>query len=252
LAAGFGLMFGIGLADHTRFNASLKGIGGFAFSSSLFLRGVFDMAPPKKAVLRALSDSHLRAIGMVAAQWSSLEVTLLWIVSRAFKIRMSQAVILAGAQNAPAWCEMLRKEMNPPIERGKKTPTTKLDKLAEEVAKLLKLRNDVVHTAWDPHGEYGLIDGEAGEVLNARLPRIKAAHKASGTGIPKRGSKLIIETELTAAEMIAIATRIEAVEQALFVWWRQRNQTNRLADLLRTPSDRSIPAKSPAPRAARN
>jgi hypothetical protein len=248
LGAVFGFTFGIGFAAQTRFNASLKGIAGDAFSSSPFLCGVFDMAPPKKAVLSALGNSHLRAIGMVAAEWSNLEVSILWTVSRVFGIKMSQAVILAGAQNATAWCDMLRKETNPPVIPGKPQEQTKLDKIADKVTKLLTLRNNVVHTAWHEQAEYGLIYGEAADALNARSsrPKLKSTHKATGTGIPKRGNKLFIDTSLTAAEIIALANRIAAVEQELFVWKRQRDRTNRLAELLKTPSHHSTPAKSSA------
>jgi hypothetical protein len=187
------------------------------------------MAPPKKIVLRALGDSHLRAIGMVAAQWSSLEFSLLWVLSQEFKIKPSEAVILAGAQNAAAWCEMLRKQTNPPHKLGAQKRLSSIDKLALEVGKLLKLRNDIVHTAWDAP-RVGIISG-----VMADRKRLKASDKATGSGIPKRGSKLFTDTDFTATEMIAVATRIAKVEQDMLVWLDRRSQPNRLLNLLQKP-----------------
>lgn len=195
------------------------------------------MSALKKPVLKALSDSHLRAIGMVAAHWAQLEVTLLWIVSRVCKIELKQAVVLAGAQNATAWCEMLRKLTSPVQEVGKPKIRMPIDPICETVQTLLKERNNIVHTAW-----YDARDFTVG-LINFVDVRPKATQKARGAGIPKRGSKIFLETSYTARERLKVASEIQAVERSLFGWWDQRQKVSRLAELQRNPSSPPTPTR---------
>lgn len=167
------------------------------------------MSAPKKPVLKALSDSHLRAIGMVAAHWARLEVTLLWIISRTCNIELKQAVILAGAQNATAWCEMLQKLTTPEQEAGKPKIRTPIDEIVEKVKLLLTSRNNIVHTSWFDTRDFSV------GLINFVDERPKANQKARGAGIPKRGRKIFLDTSYTAKEMLKVASEIQAVEQAL-------------------------------------
>lgn len=175
---------------------------------------------PKKQVLKALSDPHLRAIGLVAAQWASLEISILWVLSKESSLSLTQTVVLAGSQNASAWCEMLRKLTDPERVPGKPKAKTDLDPITGEITALLTLRNSIVHTSWNtPESVGGLLN-----YVEAKTARPRAAHKAEGIGIPKRGNKIFSVTMFTTSEMLAIATRIQKVEQSLYSWEFQRQK----------------------------
>lgn len=76
------------------------------------------------------------------------------------------------------------------------------------------------------------------------MARPKAALKAEGIGIPKLGNKIFSSTSFDTRNMLKIATRMQEVEQTLFTWWSQRQKTNRLAELLRSPPARTTPEKN--------
>lgn len=177
------------------------------------------MPAQKKPVLKALSDSHLRAIGMVAANWSRLEVTFLWVIARVVGIDFRNAVILAGAQNAMSWCDMLQKLTAPPEgeQQHIKRVKTPLDAIRKEVETLQKERNNIVHSFWlDPNAKmHGGLLGLGLEV------RPKADRKASGTGIPKRGARVFLKASYDAKEMLGVATQIQKLEEDLLAWERQ-------------------------------
>lgn len=177
------------------------------------------MPAPKKPVLKVLSDSHLRAIGMVAANWSRLEVTFLWVIARVAEIEFKDAAILAGAQNAMSWCDMLQKLTAPPenVQQHLKIAKTPLDAIRKKVETLQRERNNIVHSFWlDPDASKrgGLLD------LGIKV-RPKAGQKASGTGIPKRGGKVFLKASYNAKEMLSVAKQIQDLEDELLAWERR-------------------------------
>ncbi len=205
------------------------------------------MGHPKKQILKALSDSHLRAIGLVAAQWAQLELTLISILSKTSNIPVKQTLILAGAQNATAWCDMLHKLTYEPHALGKPKVKTSLDPIRQRIADLQAQRNTIVHTAWfEPKAE--IPSGLFGDIPRAR---IRASQTAEGAGIPKRGNKIVTITSYSAKEMLAVASKIEKVELDVSSWHHQQQPTSRLIELLRTPSSHSIPVKNLKPQKTR-
>lgn len=179
------------------------------------------MASTKNDLLRSLSTSHFRAIGRVAAQWNALELTILWAIGKESGLNMKTAAILAGSQNATAWCEMLKK-----LSGDTKTVTRKktaLDTICARVTIAQKQRNDVVHAAWHPREE--IRGGLFGE-LPAQKP--KAKDKILGTGVPKRGTSSFTVIEYDSTQMLAVAAEIESIEQALFDWLDPRMTRRRL------------------------
>ncbi len=176
------------------------------------------MAAPTKPVLKALSDSHLRAIGMVAANWSRLEVAFLWVIARVADIDFKDATILAGAQNATSWCDMLQKLTAPPenVQQHFKLTKTPLDAIKKKVEALQRERNTIVHSYWlDPEAN------SRGGLLGLGLKtRPNARQKASGTGIPKRGVKVFLKASYNATEMLGVAKQIQDLEEELLAWER--------------------------------
>ena len=230
------LVVGSGDLSSIRFIPSLIA-GNFLCGVS---KGLFMAKVPAKSVLKALGDSHLRAIGLVAAQWAELEMSVVWVLSRIADISLSKAVILAGAQNAVAWIDMIKKISYGIQQEGQPKIKTAIDPISKEIADLLKLRNDIVHTSWNqPSSTAGLLDIEG-----KPNTRPRAALRAEGIGIPKRGSKVFSRTSLNTREMLKIATRIQEVEQTLFLWWNQRQKTNRLTELLLARPANSKPVKN--------
>lgn len=199
------------------------------------------MAPPKKRIHEALSPAHLKAIGRVAAQWSSLELTLIWVLSKVTDIPLSTMLLLVGSQSTKQWCDMLikitrdSKNFHSILARGPKPVQTELDILCAEIEDLRPLRNQIVHATWDPP--------------TVRIGRLKAKDKAEGTGI-KRNAGMLNVFQYSSLEMLKIANRIEAVEQAAFDWLNLRKKRLRLAAALKTGAGAPSPSPSPSNRLA--
>lgn len=185
-------------------------------------------------IRKALSAAHLQAIGLVAAHWSELELTLLWALSKTAGIGFVKTVTLAGSQNVTAWCEMLSKLTGQPLSKG-----SPLGKLKQQIADAQVQRNQVVHAAW--HSREEVRGGLLGEIAPKPMG---AKDVASGTGVPKRGKSPLITIEFTAPEMRKVAAEIAAIEQSVHEWVYQYLQTQQ------TRAGR--PLLSPAPTQANN
>lgn len=197
------------------------------------------MVRKKKEVLKALSSAHLRAIGSVAAHWNLLELTLLWAISKIAKVSYSQAIIMAGAQNAEAWCAMLQKMTGDTKRPGPGAKPTKLDKLTTSVQELHAKRNEVVHASWHPRTP--IVAG----LLSATHPPSappKGKDKASGTGIPKRGKKVMNFIDYTSSEILAISNQIEKIEQDVYEWLGHWQKVQREAGAQEIHADPHPPA----------
>jgi hypothetical protein len=191
----------------------------------------------KNSILSALSDSHLRAIGKVAAQWSALELTMMYCISRITGSTIKQAVILTGSQNVASWCDMLKKltEDSKPFT-GK---ATELDRICKQIIDIQSERNAVVHTAWHPRvALIGLLGSPT------ELVRIKSKEQASGVGVPKRGTQVYKDVAYSAPEMIRVAKDIQAAETDLFAWMQKRPKTPPRQSAIRALSEIHPPVKN--------
>jgi hypothetical protein len=183
------------------------------------------MAKQKSEVLKALRDTHLRAIGKVAAQWSALEITILFVISKTLNVSFSDATAVCGSQNASAWCDILKKLTKESKSAGL-PENTELDRVCITITKLQTKRNDIVHGYWHPRRE--MSSGLLGLSLNPNIP----SKLASGIGVPKRGTKIFKLIELTPEDMLNTANEIAQAERALFEWHSQRQKRHLLAQAI--------------------
>ena len=169
------------------------------------------MPRKKSQVRKALSDAHLKAIGTVAASWSSMEMTILYTMTKVANIPFQTTIILAGPSNLAAWSDMLKKLCDSTIKF--RWNSKKLATLLEKIKKLSTERNNVVHASWSPD----TADQPTG-LLWTPPPNTNTPKIAKGMGVPKRGKNILIAVEKTAAEIRDVAKKIEATEQELFAW----------------------------------
>lgn len=187
------------------------------------------MARPQTYTIKTLSTTHLRAIGKVAAEWSSLELTILLTLAAAAKVDFKTATILVGTQNVTVWCEMLKKltgdsaaykkRKKKPGEPDTKKKPTELDRLCERINELQRERNEIVHAVWFPTTPLGLPDFDSFPPKTS-----KSKDKLLATTFPKRGKKTTKFTIKTAKEMLAVASGIAKVGLDLHVWGRPLRQ----------------------------
>lgn len=171
-------------------------------------------------VLRALSDAHLRAIGKVAAQWSSLEFEILRVISDISRVDQQTTMIMVAAQGFISWCELLKAlsgDVSPKPKPKNNTPTA-LESLVTAMGDLHRKRNNIVHCAWD--APYGITPG-MGLIGMYPLPAPKAREQASGRGLKKRQADPVFPIAYSATEMLAIAREISKAETALLAWRHQ-------------------------------
>lgn len=174
----------------------------------------------KDYVLRALSDRHLRAIGKVAAQWSSLEFAILRCISDIAGIDHKTSLVMIAAQGFPSWCELLKAlsgDVTPKPKPRMNTPT-ELESLVTLMLGLHKHRNNIIHCSWS--APYGITPG-MGLIGMYSLPTPKAHEKATGIGLKKRERDPMFPIEYSASDMLAIAKRIDRAESALLGWRRR-------------------------------
>jgi hypothetical protein len=147
---------------------------------------------------KRLTRSHLEAIGLVAASWSSLEAMMLECISKLTGIHVLEVTVLAAPAAFASWCDMLIV-----ICREKEQHKHKLDELEKLIGllkKLQTLRNYIVHATWLPYTH-----GKA--IVDRLLDRgIASAHdKALAFGLPKRGQKIMLKIKWTAPQMRTVA-----------------------------------------------
>src|SRR2546423_694411 len=104
----------------------------------------------KNYVLRALSDSHLRAIGKVAAQWSSLEFYILRAVAEIAHVEHETVLMMLAAQGFSSWCEILAalSGETTPKPKPKTHKPTEIEAHLTELGILHAHRNKIVHCSW--------------------------------------------------------------------------------------------------------
>jgi hypothetical protein len=163
----------------------------------------------------------------VAAQWNSLELVILYILSQLAGLKFSTTVALVAPSNFAAWLDMLRR-----LAKRSKSHSWKeedLKGICQKLKTLQTARNSVVHAVWqEPEG-------------------IGLSNIASGLGFPKRGLSIILEVEKSAADMRSIAKSIEAGERELIAWWSQQPPTIALS----TVGQMYRAAQNPRPKIAK-
>lgn len=163
------------------------------------------MAKAPSEIRLALKPAHLHAIGLVAAQWSSLEINVLLAISIIGKIHIAKVFAIAPFSDLPSWLMMLRRLIDHAEDKWKEPL---LIDISNKIEKLRKKRNSVVHAAWSFPTE------KLSNLLDPSMPR----ELASGIGVPKRGLKSMIAVEMTPKQIRAIAKEIEVVQQEFRDW----------------------------------
>lgn len=172
----------------------------------------------KDHVLRALSGSHLRAIGKVAAQWSSLETSVLSAISDISQVSHHTVLVMIGTQGFRQWFEILRAVSGEHLLKRPKP----LGALWSKIEPLQKRRNEVVHCNW--MAPISLTPG-IGLLGASYLPTPAAHEQARGYGISRSKAAPVMPIAFSAREMLSVAREIEAAERALNAWLRQWKKT---------------------------
>lgn len=185
------------------------------------------MPAKQTSIQKFLKPNHLHAIGLVAAQWSSLELTVIFIIAKLAQLDVASTITLVAPSNFASWLEMLRKLTIQSKEIAWKEP--QLVKLSEKMRTLQTARNGVVHAAWMP--------GQTES--NKKWPSV------SGIGVPKRGLKILLSIDKTPAQMRALAKAIESAESALVGWQNLRREEPQIKGLLGKLYDLDNPPTNP-------
>ena len=171
------------------------------------------MPRKKSRIYETLKPAHLQAIGRVAAEWSGLEFMFQSLISTVAGFDSFKCVILTKAANIHDWKVMLHTLVL--LEYKDSVADQKLTRLYRKISDLQGERNSIVHTHWNQKQiETGLLKGTPlppGEIV-------------SGLGLPKRGRKVFISVDKTAAEMRHVAKNIEKAKIELYEIVRQARQ----------------------------
>lgn len=155
--------------------------------------------PRKKApIFRALKPARMQAIGRVAAEWSRLEFAIQTLIPEVASFDAYRCIMLTKQSNIGGWVDMLKNMMTHVYADPKSDK--KLKKLFNKVVELSLKRNALVHSMW-------------WENMQGELP----IDEASGLGFRRSGKNIAIITNMTAKEMRAVATNIEATAKELFM-----------------------------------
>lgn len=186
------------------------------------------MPKEKSPVHKALRQTHLRAIGKVAASWSSLEVTVLFVIARLLGITTEKAVAVCGSQNMAAWCDAVKKITGQPKSSVNKLAPVdaRLNAVCKELLRLQTQRNNIIHAYWTPNETMALSG------LLSEYVKPKPGERASGIGMPKRGHEIFRSINLTPKEMLKVAADIEKVEQEFLSWFSDREKRLKYAKAL--------------------
>ena len=148
-----------------------------------------------------LSRQHLEAIGRVATEWSALEMEMIHAISSISGVGYVNACILAGPSAFASWVDMLIVLTRQNKEQSHNEIV--FEALCKLMKKLLTLRNYMIHAHW------------MNQVRNASTTHyvmvpivLRAADKAVGVGIPKRGRDITIEVRWTAPQMRTVIRSI--------------------------------------------
>jgi hypothetical protein len=214
---------------------------GIAFPPTFICETKTPMRKRKTEVQKILKPAHLQAIGLVAAQWNSLELSALIVLSEIAKINLAHTIIMAGASNIAGSLEMLKKVVKFSTDLNWKLK--ELEQIADKIQKLQTRRNAVVHACWQDSSPI---------IASAMAGKKIIPDKAKGTGIPKRGMKILIDVIQSAEEMRDLAREIEDAQSEL-VLWKLRQQAPlsllKLAQALQNPQ--SLQTKKTKPRSPR-
>ena len=184
-------------------------------------------------VLRALSDAHLRAIGKVSAQWSSLESSIIWAISEVALVPHHTVLVMVGTQGVRPWFEILRSLSDDHLLPDR--PTI-LGGLWTTVERLQGQRNAIVHCNWD--APMSVIENEDGGADVYYHPKPKSSNKAAGQGISRSKKAPVMEIAFTAKEMLKVAREIEEAQRVLLVWvfwWKKERQPAAVRKALASP-----------------
>lgn len=143
------------------------------------------------------TKAHFEAIGRVAYEWSRLELFAQTLIAALANIPQDRALIITNSGSIKAWMETIRR-----LAAFAQCPADLLarcKKLTEEIeTKLYPERNTVIHGLWDM--SWPELFGD-----HFQPPPDLAARVV---GVKKFGRNMLLERDMTAAEVEAIAQRI--------------------------------------------
>lgn len=168
------------------------------------------MANQKLAISKNLSVAHLRAIGAVAATWSNLESTLLFMIADFAEVDAYKTISLIGPNGFGAWLDILYRIADSSTKHRFRVDTFNV--IAKRLNDAHAKRNTVVHADWY---------GEKRGILSEQT-RLTGSHQAKAMAIRKRGKETAKSLKYTADEIVAIAKEIEDAQLALVLWGRQK------------------------------
>lgn len=161
------------------------------------------MSKRKWALSRKLTRPHLEAIGRVTAEWSLLEIAILYALAETGGVKITSTIVLAAPSAFASWVDMLAIFSRRPEQKHKEDAFAEICKL---LLKLQKLRNYIVHATWEDRKKTsGLIGHLINPDLVVELPR----EIAKGYGVPKRGRDILIDVTWTVSQMRHVARLIE-------------------------------------------
>jgi hypothetical protein len=150
-----------------------------------------------------LTPEHMRCIGLVAAEWSLLELNLRWEISAILGLRGATSVTaLTGGAGAQALALAIRNL----LDQGHlvEEQATPLRAAMTRVGDLTPLRNEIVHTAW------------LTAILPAGSAQIFAAPKIAAVGTFSGGKRKTMKTvEYTRKQMRQVALDIQEIRYAI-------------------------------------
>lgn len=172
------------------------------------------MPRPKARIRKALSDAHLKGIGLVAANWADLEFTLMFLVAKESGTTPDKAFSMIAGNGLLSWLEILRRLL---LENKKEWLWERLasQKLYAKLTELNAQRNQIVHAAWHVPEPLNRL-----AALISQFESLPPPVEARGIGFKKKGPTTIV-VRFTAEEMRAVAKRIEEAREELISWAAQ-------------------------------
>lgn len=197
------------------------------------------MARPKSRIRKALSDAHLKAIGVVAASWSDLELRLVTLIILQSGTSFSKALAMVGGSNVKD-SVLITLRLLEADGLAWKIKAFKDLKIESEISRLQGLRNQIIHATWNIPEVNRLFELLA--PVEAKAKKLKA----TGIGFKKNAMQISIPVEFTAAEMRTVAKEIAAVNKSIVEWWQMREPVPRLQQLARGLLDYQSQGQTPA------
>lgn len=196
------------------------------------------MARPKAEVRKALSDAHLKAIGMVAANWSALEFTLMFLVAQESGTTTNKTFTLIAGNGINSWLQVLERLLEND-GKGWKWQTLKTAGLLKSLQDLQTHRNNIVHAVWNVPEPLNKLAQLVLQKVNLPPPV-----QAQGLGFKKGRSTVIIQ--YTAADMRSVAKQIAGMREELLKWAAKPAPTDKTKLMIQALRDYGTQPTEPA------